>query len=620
MSVSVIRIEISDVDYTGSPQELKLGGVPLYIDFQSSGEDKTSALIGSSATFQFVSDENFKLEDIYSDSDTKLRVDIFMDGAIKWKGFVTPDLCTETFADYPYVINIRAIDGIGTLKKALYNDSNGVIFTGQKNIMQIITECLAKTKQDMQILTYSKFEYSGMSSSSDFFKLAKVWSERFIEDYENEIPMFCGEVLESLLSLWACKIVQRDGIWVIYNLIDLVSSNGTIEGFLYSSNGLFQSMRTINASVLLGNNSGDIIHCDADQNVSIERAYNKVEVKYTYGLVHNTVNRGAQKFLPASPTTFSDWDKIGGINATPMLNVDTPAKLLGKLTLPSDARVLALKNQVNVRNVSRVKLEITFNIGRGNILPFIISLWNGTTFLRLQRDGSFSASSTLNYIEAYNKADNGNTWGMNKIVKGEQEFDLPTGLPSTAYINLSILNVQFFDSNIYKSDSGQTLLYDLKLTPTSEQKKIVSETHTSKNNVTYTTNPSEITVLNGESKFRWALGTIFQTDGINTTTAWRRKGETLYSQLLQIKAYDTLRLYQKPMRKYEGTVYGYFDFFSIFTLTHLGGKFIPISAKYNMRTNKTSLVLIEVTDAQLSATNTVIYENPEADKGGVENV
>lgn len=608
-SEDVIRMEIEDADYVGSPQLLELGGAPIGINFTNSGDNKLEPFRGSGLAMQFLATEDFQLEDLYTDQEMKFITSIYRNGAIKWKGFLIPDGCSERFIDPPYVVNTRCVDGLTILNNIPYKRPDGALYLGKQSILQILVNCLSKLNLGMNINTYVGLEYNGMVSGSDPLPQTLIWNDRFITDEESNKVMTCGEVVQALMSEWNCMIVQRDGEWMVVRIADISRALGVMNLFKYSESGVFISRSEVDINVSLGNNNGDVIHCDNDQLRSIDRPYKQVNVRYGYGVLTDLLDEATRSFRGVTEETFTGWDRLNGVisySRSP-LSGRNYAMLDAQPSAPitTTSPRIALKNAITVAPETNMVLKFEY-----------ATALNGSG-ARVGIKLTSSGNPDMWWNDATNQFQTGVTYGgyggpFREIVQKEIDFLIPSSGGD--------IMIYFYPNNNVNTGNPQYYhhLYSVSLTATPEGKQIIAENHITTNDAVYTTYPDPFEVHTGESNFDQYLGTMFKSDDTNQTNGFRRWGETTYVPFLEIASEEILFMYGRPMRKYEGSIYGYFDYFSIFTIENLSGKFMPVSLDYDLRTNKTRAVLIEIDHTPVANTKRIEYEYQNPEQGTIE--
>src|SRR3546814_6195600 len=84
------------------------------------------------------------------------------------------------FMDTPYIVSVRAIDGLGLLKNFKYTTANGILYEGEETIINIFAKCLKPLGLDLNINTYAKISHDGMPVGSDPFAYTKLYQERYL--------------------------------------------------------------------------------------------------------------------------------------------------------------------------------------------------------------------------------------------------------------------------------------------------------------------------------------------------------------------------------------------------------------------------------------------------------
>lgn len=468
-SEDIIRMEIEDADYVGSPQLLELGAAPIGINFTNSGDNKLEPLRGSGLAMQFVATDDFQLEDLYTDQEMKFITSVYRNGAIKWKGFLIPDGCSERFIDPPYVVNTRCIDGLAVLNNIPYKHSSGGLYVGKQSILQILVNCLSKLHLGMNINTYVRLEYDGMVSGSDPLSQTLIWNDRFITNEEANQAMTCGEVIQSLMAEWSCMIVQRNGEWIIVRIPDISRTDGVMNLFKYSELGVFIEREEIDINVLLGYNNGDVIHCNNDQLRSVDRPYKQVNVRYQYGILNNLLDRSVQNFEAEGILgNFAGWDKLNGIVAfpIPLFSGIEYARIEAQISSPITATSprLALKSPITIAPETNAVLSITYAAALNNSGVRVgIKLskagdpdkwWNGST-------KQFQTAVTYG--------------GFGGPYREIRKVDIGFLMPDTGG---DIMIYLYPNNNVNSSDRRYDFrLYNISLSATPEGRQIIAENH-----------------------------------------------------------------------------------------------------------------------------------------------
>lgn len=605
-TIDIVRVEISDVAYVGEAQELTFGATPLTVDLTDTEDNKLAPLKGRQYTMQFIATDTFSFNDLFTDSEQKWIVTVYVNSGIEWKGFIIPDKCSEPFLDPPYTITVRAIDGLGILKNIKYRDENGAILTGETTIMDIFVNCLNPLGLNMNINTFCRLVYDGLDINDDPWVNVQLYNERY-QTHGDTITdsKSCAEVMESILTEWVSTIVQRNGEWYIYRIPDFTDNVGDIVFRQYDSDGVFIGNNQQAVDVVLGNNEGDVIHCDADQMRSTDFAAKSVKVQYEYGLFVNLFDTSTSYFRGDLLGNFFDWTKEGTLQAQPSVLANDIAYIYGKYGGVSDD-ILTLTDNPTVPGGIKMDMKLTFNIHRANWVGVSARIFDGSQYLFIGPNGW---TTTLYYFKLRADIYDGEqgNYGKDEIMTGIFSFDLPTD-EATYDLQVAITKAGYDPGNYFDGvEDGQVDLYKVELNPQDGNTEFISETHEVINDAVYTTNKS-ISVLNGEGEFDVYLGTMLKADG-TPTAGFVRYGGAEIIPFLTVAAQDIMYQYGRPMNMYEGSVYGYIDPLSKIAITQLSGKFVPVNIKYDYKTNKAQCSLIEIDSTPVpSSTEPIRYK------------
>lgn len=195
------KIEISQDGATGSPIEL-IGGVsPFEIEYN--GEDflyKPSKLCGS--TIRLVGDNinligSDKFQQLFSTNYQQFKVNLKRNDAIIWTGFITPETYSQDFSHSVYEFEIECISALSTLQYIDFKKT-----TDSVNIMDLIEECIAKSKGDYQHC------YIPNVYNIDL-QLLIISAFNFID--EDDKPMNYKEILEAICTFLNWTITEYEG-------------------------------------------------------------------------------------------------------------------------------------------------------------------------------------------------------------------------------------------------------------------------------------------------------------------------------------------------------------------------------------------------------------------------
>jgi hypothetical protein len=159
-----------------------------------------------------------------------------------------------------------------------------------------------------------------------------------------------------------------------------------------------------------------------------------------------------------------------------------------------------------------------------------------------------------------------------------------------------------------ESLSGDIIYYKVYLTIQNPDGAPIGEIHTANQTGKYSFAPETINVLNGDQIIK-SIGAIYKTDGDTLTKDWYRKyasesalAEPLLSRkpLLRLAVEETQRMYSRPFVKFDGSIFGYFNPLSRFTINDLEGLFIPLQLTYDLQANKVKATLARINDNEIA--------------------
>ena len=121
--------------------------------------------------------------------------------------------------------------------------------------------------------------------------------------------------------------------------------------------------------------------------------------------------------------------------------------------------------------------------------------------------------------------------------------------------------------------------------------------------------PETINVFNGDSPNKMYVGAIYQDDQITLTERWVRRGlsESILAvpyeenkQFLRIAVEEKQRLFAGPFVRFEGSIFGYFNPVTRWSINSITGYFMNLSLNYDLQQNICKAVLGRVVNAEIA--------------------
>lgn len=212
------------IEATNEPFRLK------YLDVK-----KLEPVQGSQATLKMISESNFQFIDLHTDDMQGYLVKFYRSGQLYWIGYLDSELYNENLTDSaPYAVEFSAAD-FNILERLKFRNESEKAYTDIASLMTQLKRCFNKLGLPFQKL------YIGcsttpvgisMSASETALHVLHIQSANFYDE-DNE-PMSCREVVESILQPFGLMMVQRDASVYIYDL-NTVKSGGVMKCYNFDS-------------------------------------------------------------------------------------------------------------------------------------------------------------------------------------------------------------------------------------------------------------------------------------------------------------------------------------------------------------------------------------------------
>ena len=542
------RVEISKTDFVGDSLQI-YGSCSLEY---SETDDTLEAVRGSGLRIDLEADSTLTFYDLYSEEERTFSVVYIRNNETLFNGWLSPEGIYESLVSDKWLISLDCTDGLGFLGNLSYvEDATGLIFVGKQSLLEIIVNCLKRTKTPQNILTAIDIYYDGLTQTLDPFANIYFNADRFVKE-DNSTIMNCDEVLKSVLEPFGAVITAYKGEWLIYKPNSLVDSSSEVF-FAYDSLGvaLGSPSRTIDFALDLGSQIDSYYphHANANQQKTVKSSIGAFRINYKYGLVKG--------LIPIDDFTLSG-SSGGFLSTTKLVSLDTRLRL-------------------TVRTVS------VFTNTEGFSSDVVLKITDGTD--TYYYDGSDWVVTLIK---------------MSLLINGTFVVEA-SRTPILGDISISIPGVNTYPN--YLNETGEVYVdFSIDIVPNSTDSGKEGENHTFQRTLKPSSKIKDIKeVFNGDDESDIYVGTIYKADETTTTDVWTRFGAAETKPILQIMGEERMKMYSKPLQVYSGDVYGYFNYLSLFTINNLTGKFMPTKYNYDALTNITSLELTEVLNTDVLA-------------------
>lgn len=586
--------EIYKKNYTGLSTEI-YGTATLE---KGSVKDHLDSIRGTGLSLELEASLDVTLEDLYTQNEQDFVVKFYKNNNILFRGFLKPDGVFQSFVRDVWIISLDCVDGLGALSNLSFVQESGFRFTGKMKASDIVYNCLKRTGISMPINVSINTLYEGLTPAANLDILTKIKmnSDRFFKNDGQSTGdgtlMSCEEVLKSVLDIFCAVITQENGEWYIYKPNEV-----HFEPYLlfrrYDINNVYIGNVTINTNKILGSQIDNYYphHCKGDQKIEIKGGISAFRLGYKYsfvsgllsnsGLFHNgnlnyegwTIDAGNSSFLINDPLDRSGFK----------CNVDTSPTILN---------LLASSNPISVAIGDSFSFKISFKSNGEARCFFRVRI--GSTYY-LEYDGSwFSDTSSLaGFRSFYLSESSGET--LNSYLFEIKSQTIPIDglafvevyVPGAGTITQNPVNATFVEVN------------SVDFINTFAGGGVVGEFHTvSRTKKISTIVKENKSVSNGDNSGIVYLGAIFKDDGLTTTQKWFRKAKIESYPLLRIAAEEELRIAQKPLKVFRGSVFGFIPYLSLIDVNGVG-KFMPIEYSYDTSRNVINLKLLELYSAEM---------------------
>jgi hypothetical protein len=531
---------------------------------------------GNGLTLNLEASLNLTLEDLYTEDENTFTIELFRGGNLLFVGFIKPDGIFQDFVNDKWEITLECVDGLGVLENLAFVQEDGFPFIGKLSALEIINNCLRRSKILLKLNTSVNIYYEGLTPSDELDPFNEIYMSvsRFVKDDKNTI-MNCSEVLKSVLLLFNAVISQRNGQWYIYRPNEIYN-NSTVKfrKYLQLTDGLFYSnIEELNLSFNLGSHINNKYphHCNANQRIGIKGSVSAYRINYKYGFesglfsnqnfVHDGLN---YENYVVNNSFYIITDP--NVNTGLKMNADTDSS---SPTLTSVPIAITIDTRLEIRGrISGIET---------NIIGFIVRL--GIYYL--DSAGTWFTSPRVIF---------GNVGAINIVTEplpigGDFYIEIFNPTPTNIGGELGVMTFESLNViNVTINSNGA-----------------VGEFHT----VLRKSKPSSIAkdvteIYNGDSPSIIFEGAVFKSNKVSPTTKWFREGKTESFKILQIAAEDVLRAQQLPSKEFTGNVFGYVPYLSLIDIDGVTGKFMPIQYNFDTKNNITSLKSLELFGDELT--------------------
>ena len=581
------KCQIYQNNYTGRALQI-FGTVGIE---KGSAKDHLEPIRGTGLSLQLEANKDVTLEDLYTEDEQEFTVKLYVNNKIYFVGYLKPDGVYQSYTRDEWVINLDCIDGLGALSNLSFVDANGLHFIGKMNASDIVYNCLKRSGILLNINTSINILYEGLAQTDNLDILTKTYlnTDRFVKT-DNETIMSCDEVLKSVLDIFCAVITQKSGEWYIYKPNELYYNAAPLFR-RYDLNNVFIGTKKINLNSVLGSQIDNFYphHSGANQRIDIKGGVSAFRVGYKYGFVQGLLNNN--NFYHEQQKTYEFW------------TIDQTNKFFYIIDdiLPNTGLKM-IPDNVGVVRIIATSENVALNLGDSFNFKVSTAANGNATFYYKVRIGTYYMnnrgvwSTTASFINSftYGVSD----FGSANVYSSASFQSEPLPQSGNVYIEVYIPTTGASDDP-FSATTTEVKSIDIVNTFAGDNKE--GEFHTVQRPIKISSIIKENKeVFNGDNVGIVYNGALFKEDKITLSSYWFRGGFFESSPLLRIAAEEELRISQKPLKIFTGSVYGYLDYITVCKINNIDGKFMPIEWSYDTKNNVTSIKFLGLFAEEIS--------------------
>ena len=246
--------------YSGSITQLIGAASPFKVSYKSGDYHANDPIRGSEADISYYNQGSCPLTTFDGSDDNAWRVDFYINGSLKWSGFLVLDDCRETMEAAPSLVTLKATDGLGLLKNVPFTDKLGnVIYWGSSSfgtmpLINVIDYCLFWTGLTLNTNIYANIFEENMDNravAATYGPFEQVFvdprmylinsSDAGLTKYAanpillSDIVQNCYDILSQIMKDFNCTIFQDNGQWQIMRWVELKDFSNNPPGTVWDS-------------------------------------------------------------------------------------------------------------------------------------------------------------------------------------------------------------------------------------------------------------------------------------------------------------------------------------------------------------------------------------------------
>lgn len=203
-------VDILERDYVGNISPIYLTGDCVTITYGEVDQSELMPIKSSEAEITLLCrEEGNPYEEFFTLNSSKYQVVITEDEVEIWRGYLATGSYQQPLAKAPYVVRLRANDGMAILKAMPYLDADGNKHQDTLSISALINRLMSPLTNSVEIWSYPLI-YFGQTSST--FDIVGISSNSLYKVFGDKVPTYY-DVLEEVLKNFGVQLFQYEGRW-----------------------------------------------------------------------------------------------------------------------------------------------------------------------------------------------------------------------------------------------------------------------------------------------------------------------------------------------------------------------------------------------------------------------
>jgi len=218
-------VDILHDDYAGDIIPIRGTGDAACIIQRECSDDPYEPIINTKATISVEQEESYPLDilELQEASSMEFKVEFYIEGQLKFKGYLIPDGIQQSFTAAPFSLTLNATDGLMLLEGIPYTHNN---LPGGRIPLNFFKQILfSESNLGIELPIYWVNDMTNDAYPGEDVYIGSVqWSPRGegFTDYNGNYKS-CMYILEGFLRSMQSRIVQSEGEWHLWRINDVAT-------------------------------------------------------------------------------------------------------------------------------------------------------------------------------------------------------------------------------------------------------------------------------------------------------------------------------------------------------------------------------------------------------------